>query len=227
MRCACVVTVASIIITYGFATSQKTIKSDVFPIISETFMGKPQSYVSEFALSFASWVLLTQVWIVRRFMERYATNDSDKWRKHASRSAVVGYIASICLGLTAAINYGESFGAHVTAAFGFLFALWIWLACVVAQLTKHEGAVSRWSARAKAAGLALAGLGVGGFTALSALVGKDESRTAYSLIGFCEWLAVLALVAACYTMAWDLDAKGVSIRVCFDEESPPRSEQPA
>jgi hypothetical protein len=90
--------VASIVVTYGFATSQKTIKSDVFPIISETFMGKPQSYVSEFALGFASWVLLTQVWIVRRFMERYATNESDKWRKHASRSAVVGYFASICLG---------------------------------------------------------------------------------------------------------------------------------
>ena len=114
---------ASIIVTYGFATSQKTIKSDVFPIISETFMGKPQSYVSEFALGFASWVLLTQVWIVRRFMERYATNESDKWRKHASRSAVVGYFASICLGLTAAINYEESFRAHVTAAFSFLFAL--------------------------------------------------------------------------------------------------------
>ena len=28
---------------------------------------------------------------------------------------------------------------------------------------------------------------------------------------------MLALVAACYTTAWDFDAKGVSIRVCFDE----------
>ena len=226
MRVACASTVACIVTTYAFATSQSAIATNVFPIISETFTGTPQSAVSEFALGFASWVLFFMVAVVKVYLDRYATSDA-RWRAHGRRSARVGYVAAICLALTAAINYGESFGAHVTAAFGFLFALWIWLACVVAQLRKHEDAVSRFSMRAKVAGLAFAGLGVGGFTALSALVGKDESRTAYSLIGFCEWLAVLALVAACYTMAWDLDAKGVSIRACFDEESPPRSEQPA
>ena len=226
VRVACATTIACVVTTYAFATTQSAIATNVFPIISETFAGTPQSAVSEFALGFASWVLFFTVAVVKSYCDRYATSD-ERWRAHGRRSARVGYAAAICLALTAAISYAESFGAHVTAAFGFLFALWMWLACVVAQLTKHEGAVSRWSARAKAAGLALAGLGVGGFTALSALVGKDESLAAYSLIGFCEWLAVLALVAACYTTAWDFDAKGVSIRVCFDEPGPPRSEQPA
>ena len=214
MRCACVVTVASIIVTYGFATSQKTIKSDVFPIISETFMGKPQSYVSEFALGFASWVLLTQVWIVRRFMERYATNESDKWRKHASRSAVVGYFASICLGLTAAINYEESFRAHVTAAFSFLFALWIWLVCLIVQFKYHPGVISVWSMRMKVVAAVAAATGTFFFTGLSATVTKER---AYSLVGAAEWLAVLSLVFACYTVSWDLDAKSVRIRCSFTQ----------
>lgn len=71
----------------------------------------------------------------------------------------------------------------------------------------------------KVVGLVFVGLGVGGFIAFSAFVGKDESRTAYSFIGFCEWFVVFVLVVVCYIMVWDLDVKGVLIRVCFDEES--------
>ena len=117
MRVACASTVACIVTTYAFATSQSAIATNVFPIISETFTGTPQSAVSEFALGFASWVLFFMVAVVKVYLDRYATSDA-RWRAHGRRSARVGYVAAICLALTAAINYGESFGAHVTAAFG-------------------------------------------------------------------------------------------------------------
>ena len=68
MRVACASTVACIVTTYAFATSQSVIATNVFPIISETFTGTPQSAVSEFALGFASWVLFFMVAVVKSLL---------------------------------------------------------------------------------------------------------------------------------------------------------------
>ena len=217
VRVACATTIACVVTTYAFATTQSAIATNVFPIISETFAGTPQSAVSEFALGFASWVLFFTVAVVKSYCDRYATSD-ERWRAHGRRSARVGYAAAICLALTAAISYAESFGAHVTAAFGFLFALWMWLACVVAQLTKTRGrGESMQRAREGRRDWRSRDWASAGSPRSRRSWARTRAATAYSLIGFCEWLAVLALVAACYTTAWDFDAKGVSIRVCFDE----------
>ena len=216
MRCACVATVSAMIVSYGFATTQGRIASDVFPIISETFLGTPQSYVSEFALGFAAWTLCAMTVVTRAYLDAYACDD-EVWRGRNRRRTPIGMAASIMLALTAAINYEESWRAHATCAFGFLFALWIWFTGVTRQLWAHQGSVSAWSMRMKVFACASALVGVGGFTSLSAAAGKE---TAYSWLGACEWLGVLSLTFACWTVSWDFDAKGVTLAIHLQSPAP-------
>ena len=215
VRCACLGTLACLVIAYGFATTQSRIASDAFPIISETFMGTPQSYASEFLLGFAAWTLMLSVWAYKGYLDAYATCE-DKWFTWSRKGLWFGVSSAILLGLTAAINYEESFGAHVTAAFGFLFAMWIWTAMCVRQLAAHPGSVSAKSLRGKYLACGFGFMGVVGFAALSALVGKEN---AYSLVGASEWLGVLSMIFACWTVSWDFDDKDVRLTLTLDSAS--------
>lgn len=215
VRLATVSVLLCVVFTYAMATTQSRILSDAFPVISETFVGKPQSSVSEFILGWASLVLFGMSWTMTTYLERYASRDAS-WRRRARRTMWFGYAAAVALALTATISYDESFRAHITAAFGFLFSMVIWLALVIHQLRRHPNAVSQLSLRVKTAACVAAGSGVFGFLALSGATTKEK---AYSWIGACEWIAVLAILLACYTVSWDLDAKGAVFLVRFDASS--------
>ena len=211
MRLATVSVLLCVVFSYGMATTQSRILSDAFPIISETFVGKPQSSVSEFILGWASLVLFGTCWTMKTYAERYASSDA-RWRRRARRRSWFGYVAS-ALALTGTIVTDESFRAHITAAFGFLFSMVIWLALLIHQLRRHPNAVSELSLRVKTAGVVAAGSGVLGFLILSGATTKER---AYSWIGACEWIAVLSILVACYTVSWDLDAKGAMFLVRLD-----------
>lgn len=208
IRIACVIVVLCIVVTFAFATTESVIYSDVFPVISETFITKPGSYIAEFCLGFSAWVLFAMIWVFRAYLETYASYKGDAWARLARRSAYVGYVGAVCIALTAAINYWESFGAHIIVAFTFMFALSIWIACVLAQLRAHPGAVSTVSYRAKCCALVGATIGVLTFTGLSSTVKRED---AYSFIGAGEWLAVFSIIFFSYTIAWDFEAKNVAV----------------
>ena len=74
------------------------------------------------------------------------------------------------------------------------------------------------SLRVKTAACVAAGSGVLGFLILSGATTKER---AYSWIGACEWIAVLSILVACYTVSWDLDAKGAMFLVRFDASAAP------
>jgi len=207
-----VVTAACVVATYAFATREDVIYSDVFPVISETFITKPGSYIAEFCLSFAAWALFAVVWVVKGFLQHKASSN-EAWAKHAGRTAVVGYVGATSLALTAAINYEESLAGHVVVAFTFMFAMVIWVTCVFAQTWRHPGCASARSRVVKLIALIGAWLGVTIFTALSMFVMREK---AYSFIGFGEWLAVLSILLFCYTMAFDFDAEKASLVLVFD-----------
>ena len=219
MRLATVSVLLCVVFSYGMATTQSRILSDAFPIISETFVGKPQSSVSEFILGWASLVLFGTCWTMKTYAERYASSDA-RWRRRARRWAWFGYVASAALALTGTISYDESFRAHITAAFGFLFSMVIWLALLIHQLRRHPNAVSELSLRVKTAACVAAGSGVLGFLILSGATTKER---AYSWIGACEWIAVLSILVACYTVSWDLDAKGAMFLVRLDASAAPNA----
>jgi len=208
IRIACVSVVLCIVVTFACATTESVIYSDVFPVISETFVTEPGSYIAEFCLGFSAWVLFAMVWVVRAYLETYASYKGDAWARHARRSAYVGYVGAVCIALTAAINMWESFVAHIIAAFTFMFAQSIWIACVLAQLRAHPDAVSTVSYRAKCCALVGATIGVLIFTVLSSAVKRED---AYSFIGAGEWLAVFSIIFFAYTIAWDFEAKKVAV----------------
>ena len=93
MRLATVSVLLCVVFSYGMATTQSRILSDAFPIISETFVGKPQSSVSEFILGWASLVLFGTCWTMKTYAERYASSDA-RWRRRARRRSWFGYVAS-------------------------------------------------------------------------------------------------------------------------------------
>ena len=208
IRIACVSVVLCIVVTSAFATTESVIYSDVFPVISETFVTEPGSYIAEFCLGFSAWVLFAMIWVVRAYLETYASYKGDAWARHASRSGSVGSVGAVCVALTAAINMWESFGAHVIVAFTLLFALSIWIACVLAQIRAHPDAVSTVSYRTKCCALVGAIIGVLIFTGLNLAVKRED---AYSFIGAGEWLAVFSIIFFSYTIAWDFEAKNVAV----------------
>ena len=214
VRVACISVLLAIVTTYAFATTKSVIHSDVFPVISETFVTKPGSYVAEFCLGFSAWVMFANIWVVWSYLDAFASSKGDAWRRHARRSAYVGYFGSVCIALTAAINIWESFAAHIFTAFSFMFALTIWIACVFFQLRAHPGAVSAFSYRAKCCALVGTIIGVLTFTGLSSATKREDT---YSFIGLGEWIAVMSIILFSYTISWDFDAKDVTVVVRFPE----------
>ena len=99
--------------TYTIAVLHRD--APLVPMISDTFVYAPESYVSRFGVVTASAMLQLVVWLLRSYLCAFASGHR-AWRWFATVHSLCGAVASAAMGLVGAINDQENLKYHLSAA---------------------------------------------------------------------------------------------------------------
>ena len=180
--------------TYTIAVLHRD--APLVPMISDTFVYAPESYVSRFGVVTASAMLQLVVWLLRSYLCAFASGHR-AWRWFATvHSLCGGAVASAAMGLVGAINDQENLKYHLSAATVFFYSVILWQVGYTAQLAAHPSATSFRSVALKAACAVSAALAL---TAFFAFAGLDLMRY-YTRIAACEWVLVAATGLSVYSL---------------------------
>jgi hypothetical protein len=170
------------------------------PMISDTFVYAPESYVSRFGVVTASAMLQLVVWLLRSYLCAFASGHR-AWRWFATVHSLCGAVASAAMGLVGAINDQENLKYHLSAATVFFYSVILWQVGYTAQLAAHPSATSFRSVALKVTCVVSASLAL---TAFFTLAGMDLMRY-YTQIAACEWVLAAATGMSVFSLGFELD----------------------
>ena len=133
---------ATVVTTYVLALAKGD--APALPMISDTFVRAPESYVSRVGVVTVSAALQLIVWFLHAYLRRFAAPTSS-WRVFAFAHSLAGALAALALGVVGAISDVEDLAAHFTSATIFFFAVIAWQIGYTVQLAFHPVAAARAS----------------------------------------------------------------------------------
>ena len=128
----------TILACYAIASAKKDTIYDV-PIISDTFCGEPQNFISRFFLNVAAALLFAFALVEERFLNKFFDLPSERrrWTKFARYGKYVGCVTAFGLGGIASVQKNENVYLHGFAAFTFLLGALLWVLTVSFQMWKN------------------------------------------------------------------------------------------
>ena len=157
---------ATVVTTYVLALAKGD--APALPMISDTFVRAPESYVSRVGVVTVSATLQLIVWFLHAYLRRFAAPTSS-WRVFAFAHSLAGALAALALGVVGAISDVENLAAHFTSATIFFFAVIAWQIGYTVQLTFHPVAAAHASVTFKAICACVAAMALALFFSLAAV----------------------------------------------------------
>ena len=201
-------TVATAVITLGTTYAISVVHHDapLLPMISDTFVKAPESYVSRLGLVTVATLLQFTVWCLHSYLCAFAVDGRSPamWRWFALMHSLTGAGGSFALGLVGAINDRENLRAHNSAATIFFVAKVAWQLGYTAQLSAHPNATSTTSLRLKYA------CAVATSTALTVFLtlGSIDLKAYYSQVAACEWIVLVGLLISTWSLSNEFNGGG-------------------
>lgn len=212
VRLSVLIAALTVTITTSVSFARGDVPSRAFvPMISDTFVIAPASYVSRVGMSLVGSLSIVNVLSARSYLLQFAVGDGEPhgretaWVRVTDAHSAVGAFGSFALLVVAAVNEKENLDAHFSAASFFLIATWLWHCCLTAQLCAHSGATSKESATRKTRLLAVSGVSLTLFFTLTFL----DSVRFYETIAVCEWVAGFASGTFTWSLGVELDGEAV------------------
>ena len=176
------------------------------PLISDTFVRAPASYVARAGVGAVASLLLVTTLVMRSFLRNFACEDGSRkdaalWRRATDVHSCVGAAAALALSVVAAVNDRENLAAHFAAASVFFVGTWIWHLCVFVQLCAHPQVTTPASLKWKLGCVVASGVSLAFFFAMC---GVGVARF-YEPIAACEWLAVASIGGFTWSLGAELD----------------------
>jgi hypothetical protein len=176
------------------------------PMISDTFVRAPASYVARAGVAAVACLLLVTTLVVRSVLRAFACEDGSRkdaamWRRVTECHSCVGAAAAFALLVVAAVNDRENLAAHFAAASVFFVGTWLWHLCVFVQLCAHPRTTNAKSLEWKCICLVASGVSLACFFAMC---GVSLARF-YEPIALCEWLAAASIGGFTWSLGEELD----------------------
>ena len=176
------------------------------PMISDTFVHAPASYVARAGIAAVACLLLVTTLTVRSFLRAFACEDGSRkdaalWRRATDGHSCVGAAAALALLVVAAVNDRENLAAHFAAATVFFVGTWVWHLCVFVQLCAHPKVTTSSSLKWKLGCVVASGVSLAFFYAMC---GVSLARF-YEPIAACEWLAAASIGGFTWSLGVELD----------------------
>ena len=176
------------------------------PLISDTFVRAPASYVARAGVGAVACLLLVTTLVMRSFLRNFACEDGSRkdaalWRRVTDGHSSVGAAAALALSIVAAVNERENFTTHFAAASVFFVGTWVWHLCVLVQLCAHPQVTTSTSLKWKLGCVVASGVSLAFFFAMC---GVSLARF-YEPIAACEWLAAASIGGFTWSLGVELD----------------------
>ena len=191
---------ATVVTTYVLALAKGD--APALPMISDTFVRAPESYVSRVGVVTVSAALQLIVWFLHAYLRRFAAPTSS-WRVFAFAHSLAGALAALALGVVGAISDVENLAAHFTSATIFFFAVIAWQIGYTVQLAFHPVAAARASVTFKAICACVAAVALALFFSLAAV----DFVAYYRVVAACEWVVAAAVGASTRSLAREFDGE--------------------
>lgn len=191
---------ATVATTYVLAVAKGD--APALPMISDTFVRAPESYVSRVGVVTVSAALQLVVWFLHAYLRRFAA-PTPSWRAFALAHSLAGALAALALGVVGAISDVENLAAHFTSATVFFFAVLAWQIGYTVQLAFHPVAATRASVRHKAVCACVAAVALALFFSLAAV----DFVARYRVVAACEWIVAVAVGASTRSLAREFDGE--------------------
>ena len=208
VRATALVAVCVVATTTALSAYLGDIPFDVSPVpmISDTFVHAPASYVARAGIAAVACLLLVTTLTVRSFLRAFACEDGSRkdaalWRRATDGHSCVGAAAALALLVVAAVNDRENLAAHFAAASVFFVGTWVWHLCVFVQLCAHPKVTTSSSLKWKLGCVVASGVSLAFFFAMC---GVSLARF-YEPIAACEWLAAASIGGFTWSLGAELD----------------------
>mmetsp|Transcript_3323 Transcript_3323/g.11941 ORF Transcript_3323/g.11941 Transcript_3323/m.11941 type:complete len:265 (+) Transcript_3323:90-884(+) len=182
---------SSIFLCYGVAVTEGKVPAWL-PMISDTFVFPPMSYLSRYMMAMAGFSLSLYSWTIGSYLSLFTRvrMPDGRFRVPIVNKLVawVGIWGSLCLGWVGAVNEDENNTVHSTFAVMFFLGMIVHMGATAVVLFKHPEATTRFSAILK---LVFTLVGVVQFT-LFVVFNLSGHQTA---VAVCEWGGVLVISA--------------------------------
>lgn len=184
------------------------------PMISDTFVYPPASYVGRVGIGLVGFLLAITVCVVRSYLSLFACGDTPPrtnvpWRVVTTLHSFIGCVASFSLCVVAAVNERENLKVHFSFAVFFLTGTAVWHACVLAQLRyTHPRCTTCESLALKSV---CVGAEIASLISFFTLCFVDLKRY-YQIAAISEWLAVASIGSFTWSLGTELDGE------CFTGE---------
>jgi hypothetical protein len=192
------------------------------PMISDTFVRAPASYVARAGVAAVACLLLVTTLLVRSFLKAFACEDGSRkdaafWRRVTECHSCVGAAAALALLVVAAVNDRENLPAHFAAASVFFLGTWLWHLCVFVQLCAHRSVTDAKSLQWKCVCVVTSGVSLAAFFAMC---GVSLARF-YEPIAMCEWLAAVSIGGFTWSLGGELDGNAAGSAFAESIRAPP------
>ena len=186
--------------TVGTTTIVSVVHGDApsLPMISDTFVKAPESYVSRLGVVTVATLLQLIVWFLHSYLCVFAA-PTYVWRMFTFVHTLLGAVGAAALGLVGAVSDQENFPVHFDAATTFFVAILVWQLGYTTQLMAHQRATSPKSLRIKCACGISTCTGLVGFFTLAAI----DFEGFYREMALCEWTAAISSMVS----VWSLSAE--------------------
>lgn len=190
------VTAAAVTVCTTYAISVAHHDAPVIPMISDTFVKAPESYISRLGIVTVATLLQLTVWFLHSYLCAFAA-PTRVWRCFTLVHSLAGALGSIALGLVGAVNNQENLRAHFDAATTFFVAILAWQICYTAQLAAHPDATSPASLRLKCT------CAVTTFTSLVAffILASMDIMGYYRQVATCEWISAFGSMVSLWSLS--------------------------
>lgn len=190
------VTAAAITVCTTYAISAAHHDAPVVPMISDTFVKAPESYISRMGIVTVATLLQLTVWFLRSYLCAFAA-PTRAWRCFTLAHSLAGALGSVALGLVGAVNEKENLRAHLDAATTFFFAILAWQIGYTAQLAAHPDATSPASLRLKCACAVTTCTSLAAFFILASV----DIMLYYRQIATCEWIYAVGSMVSLWSLS--------------------------
>ena len=197
------VAVAAITVGTTYAISVAHHDAPAIPMISDTFVKAPESYVSRLGIVTVATLLQFTVWFLHSYLCAFAA-PTRAWRCFTLAHSLAGALGSVALGMVGAVNDRENMRAHLDAATTFFLAILAWKLGYTAQLVAHPNATTPPSVRLKCA------CAVATFTALVAFftLANIDLMGYYTQIATCEWIVASGSLVSIWSLSAEFSGDG-------------------
>jgi len=180
----------TIMTCYVIAVVHGDVAINLLPMISDTFVSAPESYISRFGMITSASAFQLLVWVTYGYLKTFASS-GEIWGWSAFGNTLFGAVAGVSLGMVGAISDAEDNPVHSTFAVLFFLCALAWIIGFTIQLACHSASTSRTSIRIKAVSATVTFVALVIFTTLA-----GDYKKNYRYIAICEWSAVASILVA-------------------------------